>query len=90
MNQEHEGLLHRLFGRHEHAASRSAALNLDDIQGFILRGYRMPMVRHFLLKVRVPNTARRALGRLVSGDEADPPQITTAQNWHVGFRAGPQ
>jgi hypothetical protein len=47
MNQEHEGLLHRLFGRHEHAASRSAALNLDDIQGFILRGYRMPMVRHF-------------------------------------------
>ena len=89
MNQEHEGLLHRLFGRHEHAASRSAALNLDDIQGFILRGYRMPMVRHFLLKVRVPNAARRALGRLVSGDEADAPQITTAQNWHVGFEPGP-
>ena len=89
MSQERESLLHRLFGRHEHAASRSAALNLDDIQGFILRGYRMPMVRHFLLKVRVPNMARRALGRLVSGNEADAPQITTAQNWHVGFEPGP-
>ena len=89
MSQEHEGLLHRLFERHEHAASRSAALNLDDIQGFILRGYRMPMVRHFLLAVRVPATARRVLGRLVSGDEAVAPQITTAQNWHVGFEPGP-
>jgi deferrochelatase/peroxidase EfeB len=89
MSQEREGLLHRLFGRHEHAASRSAALNLEDIQGLILRGYRMPMVRHFLLKVRVPDAARRALGRLVSGDEADAPQITTAQNWHVGFEPGP-
>jgi deferrochelatase/peroxidase EfeB len=89
MSQEREGLLHRLFGRHEHAAPRSAALNLDDIQGFILRGYRMPMVRHFPLKVRVPDAARRALGRLVSGDEADAPQITTAQNWHVGFEPGP-
>jgi deferrochelatase/peroxidase EfeB len=89
MSQEREGLLHRLFARHEHAASRSAALNLDDIQGFILRGYRMPMVRHFLLEVRVPDAARRALGRLVGGDEADAPQITTAQNWHVGFEPGP-
>jgi deferrochelatase/peroxidase EfeB len=89
MSQERERLLHRLFGRHEHAASRSAALNLDDIQGFILRGYRMPMVRHFLLKVRVPDAARKALGRLVSGDAADAPQITTAQNWHVGFEPGP-
>jgi hypothetical protein len=39
--------------------------------------------------VRVPDAARRALGRLVSGDEADAPQITTAQNWHVGFEPGP-
>jgi deferrochelatase/peroxidase EfeB len=88
VSQEHEGLLHRLFGR-QHAASRPAALNLDDIQGLILRGYRMPMVRHFLLEVRVPAAARRALKRLVSGDETDAPQITTAQNWHVGFEPGP-
>lgn len=25
------------------------------------------------------------LGRLVSGDESDAPQITTAEDWHVGF-----
>ncbi len=35
-----------------------SALDLADIQGFILRGYRMPMVRHFLLTVGTPD--RRA------------------------------
>jgi deferrochelatase/peroxidase EfeB len=89
MSQTQEGLLHRLFGRHQHAASPAVALELEDIQGLILRGYRTPMVRHLLLKVRVPAAARRTLGRLVSGDEADAPQITTAQNWHVGFEPGP-
>jgi hypothetical protein len=89
MSQEHEGLIQRLLHRSERRTSTPAALNLEDIQGFILRGYRMPMVRHFLLKVRVPAEARRLLGRLVSGNEADAPQITTAQNWHVGFEPGP-
>ena len=55
----------------------------------ILRGYRMPMVRHFLLTVGTPAQARRQLGRLVSGDESDAPQITTAADWHVGFAPGP-
>ena len=63
--------------------------DLADIQGFILRGYRMPMVRHFLLTVGTPAQARRQLGRLVSGDESDVPQITTAEDWHVGFAPGP-
>ena len=49
----------------------------------------MPMVRHFLLTVRAPAEARRQLGRLVSGDESDIPQITTAADWHVGFAPGP-
>ena len=66
-----------------------SALDLADIQGFILRGYRMPMVRHFLLTVAAPAQARRQLGRLVSGDESDAPQITTAEDWHVGFAPGP-
>ena len=65
------------------------ALDLSDIQGFILRGYRMPMVRHFLLTVGAPARARRQLGRLVSGDEAEVPQITTAEDWQVGFAPGP-
>ena len=92
------GLLRRLLGgsRHgsggAHGGSADAggpALDLADIQGFILRGYRMPMVRHFLLTIATPAKARRQLGRLVSGDEPDAPQITTAEDWHVGFAPGP-
>ena len=95
------GLLGHLFGRGGHGVqvtekpesdapakpSNKTALDLADIQGFILRGYRMPMVRHFLLTVGVPAEARKLLGRLVSGDESDAPQITTAEDWHVGFAA---
>ena len=51
-------------------AGQKTTLDLGDIQGFILRGYRMPMVRHFLLTVAVPAQARALLGRLVSGDES--------------------
>src|SRR5580704_12768583 len=96
---ESPGFFRRLFGRGEseipgcEARSRSAsgsALELGDIQGFILRGYRMPMVRHFLLTVGVPTAARKMLGRLVSGSESDAPQITTAEDWHVGFEPGPE
>ena len=84
------GVFGRLFERGEHSRSaKTATLDLDDIQGFILRGYRMPMVRHFLLTVGVPAEARKLLGRLVSGDESDAPQITTAEEWQVGFAAGP-
>jgi hypothetical protein len=49
----------------------------------------MPMVRHSLLKVNVPAAARKLLGRLVSGDEIDAPQITSARDWHVGIEPGP-
>jgi deferrochelatase/peroxidase EfeB len=92
------GLIGRLFGRGEHETSGTRAhaaqatrntLDLDDIQGFILRGYRMPMVRHFLLTVGIPAEARKLLGRLVCGDESDAPQITTAEDWHIGFEPGP-
>ena len=72
------------------ATVEGPALDLADIQGFVLRGYRMPMVRHFLLTVGAPAHARRQLGRFVSGDESDVPQITTAADWHVGFAPGPR
>jgi deferrochelatase/peroxidase EfeB len=78
----------RLFGIGKHEIAKDA-LDLADIQGFILRGYRMPMVRHFLLSVGNPSSARLLLGRLVSGDETAAPQITTAEDWHVGFAPGP-
>jgi deferrochelatase/peroxidase EfeB len=88
--KEGGGLLGNLFGRGGHGAPGSkSTLALGDIQGFILRGYRMPMVSHFLLTVGAPAAARRLLGRLVSGDESDAPQITTAEDWHVGFEPGP-
>jgi deferrochelatase/peroxidase EfeB len=87
--RESGGLLGRLFGRGGHGTPGKTTLALGDIQGFILRGYRMPMVRHFLLTVGVPAQARKLLGRLVSGDESDAPQITTAEDWHVGFEPGP-
>src|SRR5580692_840210 len=86
------GLLRDLFNRGGHEAdakSGRSPLDLADIQGFILRGYRMPMVRHFLLTVGHPDEARKLLGRFVSGDESDAPQITTAEDWHVGFEPGP-
>jgi deferrochelatase/peroxidase EfeB len=97
--KESGGLLGRLLGRawHEtpapdaHSGSGTRIrLDLADIQGFILRGYRMPMVRHFLLEVGVSEEARKLLGRLVSGDESDAPQITTAEDWHIGFAPGPE
>ena len=58
--KESGGFRRRLFGRGGHETpgpnahsepSTRSTLDLDDIQGFILRGYRMPMVRHFLLTV---------------------------------------
>jgi deferrochelatase/peroxidase EfeB len=96
--KESGGLLGRLFGHGAHetsgreshsGSSAKTTLDIADIQGLILRGYRMPMVRHFLLTVGVPATARRLLGRFVNGDESDAPQITTAEDWHVGFAPGP-
>src|SRR5262245_32339141 len=69
--------------RSERRDHRMSDLQLRQIQGFILRMYRMPMVRHFLLRVNTPAAARGLLGRLVSGDERDTPQITTAEEWHV-------
>ena len=88
------GLLRRWLGRGElehpetdgdSGPREKSTLDLADVQGFILRGYRMPMLRHFLLTVGNPEQARRQLGRLVNGDESDVPQITTAEDWHVGF-----
>ena len=96
--KEGPGLLRRMLGQRRHedpetdgdsGALEKSALDLADIQGIILRGYRMPMVRHFSLTVGNPAQARRQLGRLVSGDESDVPQITTAEDWRVGFAPGP-
>ena len=91
------GFIGRLLDRRKHEgridsdseALEESILDFADIQGFILRAYRMPMVRHFLISVETPAQARWQLGRLVSGDESDVPQVTTAEDWYVDFGPGP-
>ncbi len=55
-------------------------LDLADLQGNVLRGYRMPCVRHLILEVADPSAARRWLAASVSGRADAVPQITTG-NW---------
>ena len=57
-----------------------AQLDLADIQGTILRGYRVHHARHFVLAVVDPTGARAFLGTLVAGGSSLP-QITTAAPW---------
>lgn len=56
-------------------------LNLSDIQGYILRGYHMPRVRHFILKMTDIEKGRAFIGSLV--ENGDVPQITSATEWPV-------
>ena len=59
-----------------------ADLNLADVQGTILRGYRVDFARHFVLEIADAARARALLAALVSGD-AKLPQVTTAERWAV-------
>lgn len=52
---------------------------LDKIQGFLLRGYRMSLVRHYCLSVADLDQARAFIVSLVDGIGAF--QITSAQPW---------
>lgn len=57
-------------------------LDLADIQGNLLRGYRFGDARHFALKITGDGSgARRFLGDLVSGKRGAGPQITTDEHW---------
>jgi Dyp-type peroxidase family len=58
-----------------------STLPLADIQGFILRGYNMATVRHFILRVDCADAVKKFIGNLVSGDEKTSPQITSAAQW---------
>jgi Dyp-type peroxidase family len=55
-------------------------LDLGDVQGTILRGYRVDHARHFVLEVADAAGARRFLGSVTGGDSSLP-QITTAAPW---------
>jgi Dyp-type peroxidase family len=69
-----------------------ATFDLHDIQGYILRGYRMDYTRHFVLHITDADGARRFIGAIVEHDPAlnaqainrqsdSTPQITTAADW---------
>ena len=53
--------------------------DLPDIQGFVVRGYNMPKVRHFVLTIGKVNAALRFLGDLTSGP--GPLKVTIAVPW---------
>jgi deferrochelatase/peroxidase EfeB len=57
-------------------------LDLADVQGTILRGYRVDFARHFILEIADVALTRTLLAALVSGDPALP-QVTTAAPWTV-------
>jgi deferrochelatase/peroxidase EfeB len=70
-------------------------IDYSDVQGTILRGYRVDLARHFILELTDEVGARR-LGSMIDGTSGMP-QVTTAERWsakpelflNVGFtRAG--
>ena len=52
-------------------------IDFADVQGNILRGYRMPRVRYLILEVADRSAARRWLAASISGGGDGVPQITT-------------
>jgi deferrochelatase/peroxidase EfeB len=58
------------------------ALDYADIQGTILRGYRVDMGRHFILGITNAAAAGALIGGLVDGT-GGLPRITTAARWRV-------
>jgi deferrochelatase/peroxidase EfeB len=61
-----------------------AATKIDysDVQGTILRGYRVDLARHFVLSITDAGAAGNLIGALVDGT-GGLPRITTAARWKV-------
>lgn len=60
-------------------AGRLSEDEIGIVQGNILRGYRLPLVRHIILKVTDRAAARAFLAASVAGDNPNVPQVTTEQ-----------
>jgi deferrochelatase/peroxidase EfeB len=56
-------------------------LDLNDIQGLILRGYRKAFARHLVLQMLEPSEFKAMLGSLAEEDTASGPFITVAEDW---------
>src|SRR5258706_4103069 len=59
-----------------------SVIDYADVQGTILRGYRVDMARHFILSITDAAAARAFLSSLIDGTNGLP-RITTAQRWKV-------
>jgi len=57
-------------------------IDYADVQGTVLRGYRVDLARHFVLSVADVGRARTFLGQLADGTDGVP-KITTAARWTV-------
>lgn len=62
-------------------AASSNTLDLADVQGNILRGYRKSMVRHLVAQVTDARQARAWIGATVGSDRSLAPEITDAAHW---------
>ena len=58
-------------------------LDLDDIQGLILRGYRMDFACHLVLRIVEPDRFRALLADLADENLETGPYITVAANWET-------
>lgn len=63
--------------------SATSPLDLNDIQGFILRGYHMQHVSHAICRINNVAAAKRLLAK-ASGPNSDFLQVTTAAPWKQG------
>ena len=59
----------------------TVTVDLADVQGNILRGYRTQRVRHLVLRVADVASARRWIGATAGDDRALAPAITPAAEW---------
>ncbi|MBV9775003.1 MAG: peroxidase, partial [Gemmatimonadetes bacterium] len=57
-------------------------IDYADVQGTILRGYRVDLARHFILRITDAAAAGTFVGNLVNGT-GGVPKITTAQRWRT-------
>lgn len=63
--------------------SLQAIPDLADVQGNLLQGYRLAMVRHLVLAVHDRRRAGDWLLAATGGDATHAPQVTTARRWEV-------
>lgn len=63
-------------------------LQLEEIQGLIVRGYNMKYVRHLIYEIKDAGSIKKTIGKLVSEDGADELHITSGGPWKTKMVGG--